>query len=685
MTTLTKTKSWMCFSNTYTPAALNSFLLGFMSLLMLLWSFAADAQTSTAKLDRGAWTVEATNNNANANKAIDASIESRWDTSQEQQAGQSFIINMQEVKLVDRVLMITNNGHANNQDYPRNFSVFVSADGSNWIPVVENAQGSNTSETLVSFSLQPVQFIQIELNEGVQHFWWSIHDLSVYGADLVTSENQSPSVSFTGSTPTHNRAIQIDSEVNIEVNANDPDGEISSVFLTINGQPVSTLVQPPFIWSSSAEGVLDGLTQGSYVLRALATDNNGASTSVSTSFLVDTVAQPGNRHPDITNVLNIRLEDIPYGPDPVWWGDSYSVGDQCYCDTTFDHDIGDIQVRTSQGFMTVKQACELVGPGPGSEGRPRYNTVQCGHMPGNGENDEEFCPGQINAEGTEQQRKLGCNNIGPTWKLPEQPDEPQVHSDIVANAGRTLNEIPYGPDPIWWGDSYSVGDQCYCDSTFDHGAGDILVETELGTMTAKAACDLIGEGPGSEGRPRYNDIQCGNGPSNGENDENFCPGQINVEGTDEERRLGCNNIGPKWNFSDAHANASNDEPSSRHPDIVQNAGRTLAEIPYAPDPVWWGDSYSVGDQCYCDSTFDHGAGDILVETELGTMTAKAACDLIGEGPGPEGRPRYNDIQCGNGPSNGENDENFCPGQINVEGTEEERRLGCNNIGPKFKF
>jgi len=67
------------------------------------------------------------------------------------------------------------------------------------------------------------------------------------------------------------------------------------------------------------------------------------------------------------------------------------------------------------------------------------------------------------------------------------------------------------------------------------------------------------------------------------------------------------------------------------------------------------------------------------------MTAKAACDLIGEGPGPEGRPRYNDIQCGNGPSNGENDENFCPGQINVEGTEEERRLGCNNIGPKFKF
>jgi hypothetical protein len=99
-------------------------------------------------------------------------------------------------------------------------------------------------------------------------------------------------------------------------------------------------------------------------------------------------------------------------------------------------------------------------------------------------------------------------------------------------------------NPNSWSDSYSDGDSCYCKSTFDHDIGSILVDTPLGVMTVKEVCDLLGDGPkGSEGRPLYNDVQCGNGPPNSVGDEDDCPGRV------EHGQNGCKYIGPKWNFS----------------------------------------------------------------------------------------------------------------------------------------
>jgi hypothetical protein len=80
-------------------------------------------------------------------------------------------------------------------------------------------------------------------------------------------------------------------------------------------------------------------------------------------------------HEDIRVVLDI--EGMVPGPT---WLDSYSVGDECYCDlsleTTFDHGIGVFYVETPLGWMTIREVCELLGPGPGFEGRPIYNDVQ---------------------------------------------------------------------------------------------------------------------------------------------------------------------------------------------------------------------------------------------------------------------------------------------------------------------
>lgn len=72
------------------------------------------------------------------------------------------------------------------------------------------------------------------------------------------------------------------------------------------------------------------------------------------------------------------LENLP-GRDDVnsGWVDSYSVENVCYCfSSNYDHGIGDVLVDTPFGVRTVRQACELLGPGPGSQGRPLYNDIQ---------------------------------------------------------------------------------------------------------------------------------------------------------------------------------------------------------------------------------------------------------------------------------------------------------------------
>ncbi|CAM9849996.1 unnamed protein product, partial [Ectocarpus sp. 13 AM-2016] len=97
------------------------------------------------------------------------------------------------------------------------------------------------------------------------------------------------------------------------------------------------------------------------------------------------------------------------------WADSYSVGGKCYMQTTFDHDIGEVEVDTPQGTMKIEDLFNLLEPGPGSEGRPLYNDIQCGNGPANSDSlgDEFLCPGLV------EYGREGCGQIGPMWDLSE--------------------------------------------------------------------------------------------------------------------------------------------------------------------------------------------------------------------------------------------------------------------------
>lgn len=56
-------------------------------------------------------------------------------------------------------------------------------------------------------------------------------------------------------------------------------------------------------------------------------------------------------------------------------------------------------------------------------------------------------------------------------------------------------------------DSYSVGDRCYCHNIVGFEGSDAILPTPMGNLTAQEICDLLGPGPGSVGRPMYNDAQ----------------------------------------------------------------------------------------------------------------------------------------------------------------------------------
>ena len=116
-------------------------------------------------------------------------------------------------------------------------------------------------------------------------------------------------------------------------------------------------------------------------------------------------------------------------------------------------------------------------------------------------------------------------------------------------------------------------------------------------------------------------------------------------------------------------------PEGTHPDIVQ-----VVEVPGRnPGGRSWADSYSVDGECYCTSTFDHGIGPLEVPTPRGPRTVREVCDALGPGPGLEGRPLYNDIQCGNGPPNDAGDEDDCPGRVDIG------REGCGHLGPRWNL
>ena len=123
-----------------------------------------------------------------------------------------------------------------------------------------------------------------------------------------------------------------------------------------------------------------------------------------------------------------RVQGQSTGPK-LTWADSYSIGGKCYCDTTYDHNIGGLNVPGTG--MTVREACKAAGSGPksiGSEKRIYYNDVQCGNGPANDYGDEDWCPGRVDL-GTNN--KSGCMTKGPKFSFNKGDEDKPKPGDLL--------------------------------------------------------------------------------------------------------------------------------------------------------------------------------------------------------------------------------------------------------------
>ena len=107
----------------------------------------------------------------------------------------------------------------------------------------------------------------------------------------VTSDsiNNKPIVSFT--TPTNGQNFDEPASIDlVDVAASDSDGSISNVRLFINDVFVRQENVIPYNWNPSQDAALSNLAAGNYTLKAVATDNEGASTEKEITITVGQVS-----------------------------------------------------------------------------------------------------------------------------------------------------------------------------------------------------------------------------------------------------------------------------------------------------------------------------------------------------------------------------------------------------------
>lgn len=126
------------------------------------------------------------------------------------------------------------------------------------------------------------------------------------------------------------------------------------------------------------------------------------------------------------------------------------------------------------------------------------------------------------------------------------PVIPPVIVPSGTNVETTLPGTYTGRNPggVAWMDSFQRDGVCYIDSGFDHGIGNVKVDTPQGKKTVRQIAEAQNAPKRRSSDPIYNDVQCGNGPANsaGDEDPDQCPGRVDLG------RSGCRTIGPKWDL-----------------------------------------------------------------------------------------------------------------------------------------
>lgn len=126
--------------------------------------------------NRGAWKLTASHNAKDLGKAIDANLETRWDTHTPQVPGMWVQIELPQPTAIAGLTLDT---AASRNDWPRGWKIELSQDGQTWDkPILEGKSATTTTDFLFPKAAK-AKFIRITDTGSVKGLYWSIHELDV--------------------------------------------------------------------------------------------------------------------------------------------------------------------------------------------------------------------------------------------------------------------------------------------------------------------------------------------------------------------------------------------------------------------------------------------------------------------------------------------------------------------------
>ena len=133
--------------------------------------------------------------------ALDKNLKSRWTTKVPQEAGMYFQLDLGRIEEIARIILELN---ASGTDFPRSWRLVSSLDGQNWQEVINSPinlgplhwgryhpiMNITEPKTEMCFKPHSARFIRLELTGGEEFYWWSIHEIKLYGEEASRVLNE---------------------------------------------------------------------------------------------------------------------------------------------------------------------------------------------------------------------------------------------------------------------------------------------------------------------------------------------------------------------------------------------------------------------------------------------------------------------------------------------------------------
>ena len=128
--------------------------------------------------NRAAWKLTTSHNDKEVAKAIDRDITTRWDTRKQQSPDMWFQIDLPEATDITGLTLDTGKSRG---DYPRQFKIELSANGSEWEK--PQVQGNGEAGVIDYLFTKPTKAKSIRISQlgEAKGTFWSIHELEVLG------------------------------------------------------------------------------------------------------------------------------------------------------------------------------------------------------------------------------------------------------------------------------------------------------------------------------------------------------------------------------------------------------------------------------------------------------------------------------------------------------------------------